>query len=97
MNTLRITLAVKEIDRLTTALAWLREHGAGLKPRERESFAITFGLIHASACHGAKEASEQLAAIARLHIEDIIAHAILDAENTINMSKDAIRSEATAP
>lgn len=93
MNVTRIRQAIFTIEKLTPALNWLEEYGPGLDYKVKESFEISFRPIAASACPGAKEAAEQIGAIARLHIVDIIDHAIRDAVNTIDMERDAIREE----
>ena len=82
----------KEIERLTSALNWLRAHGADMQPRDKDSFAISVMPIRASALPGANEAERQLTIVARWQIGNIVGHAITDAENTIAIHKDAIRA-----
>jgi uncharacterized membrane protein len=94
MNTQRIATAVREIDRLTLALNWLREYGDQLQPQDRNSFKIHIDDVVAFGVLGVKEAREQMGAIARLYIQDIIQHAIKDAANTIEIHTETIRNEA---
>lgn len=93
MNTQRIAAAVKEIDKLSLALGWLREFGDALIPNDRNSFKIHIDTT-ASACTGAAEARQQMEAVARLHIAEIVRHAITDAKNTIEINTSAIKEQA---
>lgn len=93
MNTARIRNAASEIERLSNALAWLREHGANLNHRDRDSFEAFVRVHRASALTGADEANKQLSAMARLQIQDLVNLAIVDAENTIEMHRSALREE----
>lgn len=93
MNTARITQAAAEIERLTKARKWFQEYGLLLQHRDRDSFSISVRLAVASACPGAKEAEDQLTAAARVCIDVILAHAISDAENTIQICAEALREE----
>lgn len=93
MNTVRIRQAAQEIDRLSSALSWLKEHGGVLDPRSKDAFGVNVAINHASALPGSKEAAGQLSAIAKLHIREIVEDAIRDAENTIEMHRSALREE----
>jgi|WetSurMetagenome_2_1015567.scaffolds.fasta_scaffold01778_11 hypothetical protein len=93
MNPERILHAANEIDRLTTALGWLRSNGHALSHRQKDSFSISVHLNSCSALPGAKEAQAQMSAIARLQIEEIVACAIKDAVNTIEIHRAAIAAE----
>ena len=94
MNVSRIVSAATGIQRLTSALEWLRSHGSGLHPDDKDGFSIIVRLNTASALPGAKEAEEKLSAIAKLHIKAILEHAITDCVNTIEIHKDTLRTEA---
>jgi hypothetical protein len=95
MNVNRARQALSTIENLTLALEWLNKYGDNLSPREIEShsFSLTIILNHGKACAGAKEAERQLSAVGRLHIKEIISSAINDAQNTLEMSRCALREE----
>lgn len=94
MNTQRIAAAIREIDRLTLALNWLREYGDYMKAEDQHTFKVFISPTNGSACVGAKEPTEQLSAITRLHIKAILKHLIEDAQNTIEIHTAAILEEA---
>lgn len=94
MNHRRIADAAKEIERLGSALEWLREFGPQLSPRDKESFGMSFRVIMAAAHYGSHEAESQLSAAAKLLIKDIVEVAIKDAENTVELLETAIKEEA---
>lgn len=93
MNTARIIHAAREIERLTIAVVWLREHSGGFNHRDKDSFEAFVRVHRASALPGADEANKQLSAMARLQIQDLVNLAIVDAENTIEMHRSALREE----
>ena len=95
MNSVRIIHAAKDIERLTLALEWFQGYGHLLQHRDKDSFSISIKLLVASACHGAREADVQINAVARVCIDQILSHAIRDAENTIQMCKEILREEIT--
>lgn len=91
IDTIGVTQRANNIARLTKALAWLKEYGHTMNAKHRYSFDISVRPISASTLPGAKEAEEQMTAVARLHIENIVQHAIVDAENTIEIEKSWLR------
>lgn len=86
-----ISAAIRDIKELQAALAWLKEYTA----QDETSFVLYIRPGFASACVGAKEAAAQLTAIARLHISEIVSHAIEDAENTMALRREQIVREAS--
>lgn len=96
MDTTSIIVAAKEIDRLETGLKWLREYGAQLTHREKGSFDAAIRAHAAGACPGAADANAMMSDAARVMIQDIVAHAIRDAENTIEIHKDTLRRQVAA-
>lgn len=93
MNIQRMAATIREIERLTLAQKWFQEYRACLTPEDRKAFRIRFELVTASLCTGGKEAREQIEAVAHHHIIDIVAHAIRDVENTIELHIAALKEE----
>lgn len=93
----RIVYLAHEIDRLSKALRWLQEHGNALSHRDKETFSVSIHINSCSALAGAREAEIQLSAIARLQIREIIAMAISDATNTIEIHCATLATEVAAP
>lgn len=97
MNSDRIEVAAKRISELTSALQWMREHGnQAINPSCRDTFGVHVVLNSCSALPGATEASRQLSAVARLLGREILANAITDAENTIEILRQQIADEVNA-
>ena len=95
-NAKRVVHAAQEIERLSRAYGWISTYGKALSHRDHKSFLIAFEAIDSSACVGSREAEVQLTAIAATLIQDIVAAALRDAENTIELHKEAIREEVGA-
>lgn len=93
MNAARIASAAGQIADLTAALEWLREHGARLDPRDKDAFGVHVALNACSALPGAKQASAQLSAMAKLLAPVMVANAITNAENTIEILRQQIADE----
>ena len=93
MNTTSIIAAAKEIDRLETGLKWLREFGVKLEHREKTHMDVAIRGQLGGSCVGAPEANEMMSAAARVMIQEIVAHAIRDAENTIEIHKATLRRQ----
>ena len=92
MNTSRIISAAKTIAEREEALAWLAEYGDRVSGRD-ESASIQVRLNFAGACRGAKEAEGILSAKALNDIQNIVAAAIVDCRNTIEICKQTILDE----
>ena len=96
MNAAAVAGAAHKIADLEAALRWMRDHGKdALNPKCEQAFGISVSLNHASACAGAHEARVHLSAQARLFGHEILAAAIKDAENTIEIYKQQIADELT--
>lgn len=94
MNAAAIESAAKEISRLTLALGWLRSHGLQALMPVGDAFSVVVSLNSCSALPGAKEAATQLGAQARLVMGgEVLANAIKDAENTIEILREKIARE----
>ena len=92
MNTSRIISAAKTIAECDEALVWLTEYGDRLSGRD-ESVSIQVRLNFAGSCRGAKEAESILSAKAMNDIQNIVAAAIEDCRNTIEICKQTILDE----
>lgn len=86
--------AIRDIQKLQPALAWLKEYGHLLAPEEKSRFSVNIAPATASLCPGYQEATHQLSAAAVLLIEEIVQRAINDAENTIALRKQQIVDQA---
>jgi len=96
MDAATIQGAAKQIAELELALLWLREHGKdAIMPEVRDTFSINVSLNSCSACRGAKEAAAALGQQARLLGRELVAAAIKDSENTIEILRDRIAREVS--
>lgn len=95
MNAVEILSAAQKIQHLQEALIWMRENGrSAIDPHSRDAFGVHISLNSCSALRGAKEASVQLSAQAKLLGQEILENAIKDAENTIEILRQKIAREA---
>ena len=92
MNTTRIAVAVKEIERNEVALKWLLEYGVQLNGRDRDRIGVSVNPTFAGSCPGAKEAADILASFMRLDIAATVETAIRNCRNTIELEREAIRA-----
>lgn len=95
MNTATIQSAAIQIAHLTAALKWMQEHGKQALAPHPETFSVVVSLNSCSALPGAKEAAVQLGAQGRLLGHEMLANAIKDAENTIEILRQQIAREVT--
>jgi len=93
MNEYRIAESAKQIARRRAALAWLKQYGADLGSGDRDLASVTVHLNFASACPGAKEATEVLSAYGRFSLPEMVKAATQCCQNEIAMAVDAIREE----
>ena len=92
MNLSKIRHAASEIERLEKALAWLTEFGGNISPDGEES--VSFRPNFAGSCNGSKEAAEVLSAMMTNNLHRLIPDAIQNVENTIQIHRETIRTEA---
>lgn len=96
MNTTRIKQAIASIEENTLALEWLEQYGVNLQGRDKDAFSIGIRMHYAGSCPGTTEAVRILESFARLSILDLVATAITNCRNTIELERDAIRREASS-
>lgn len=87
--------AIRDIQKLQPALDWLRQYGHLLVPSDK-SCVVSITPLGANECVGVEEATAQLNAIGRLHIEKIVQHAMADAENTIRIRRRQLVEQASS-
>jgi len=93
MNTATIINAAADIEKNQKALNWLEEYGGLLLDRNSGGFKISVTLYSASACTGATDAAEMLAAYATSMIDDILKFAERGCANTIEIRREQIKKE----
>lgn len=95
MNTMRITHAAKEIERLQLAVKWLEEYGAKVTNHEADEHAnVSIRMNFAGSCSGAKEVGEILSAMVGNRMRDLVDEALINCQNTIEIHRQVIRDEA---
>lgn len=96
MDTAQVEADARRIRELKSALDWMLVYGDRvLVPKDKDAFSVVFSINSSSAFAGAKEAERQLGAWARHHASAILADAIKDAQNTIDILREKIAREVT--
>lgn len=93
MNTTRISVAIRRIERNTAALKWLEEYGPRLRGSDKDSIGIVIRPHFAGSCAGSKEAAEVLETWARLSIMELVEKATENCRNTIEIHRQTIIDE----
>lgn len=97
MDHRRFQLASERIEECENALRWLLKYGTELKDGMKNEFNMSFTASFAGSCDGVVSASSKIANWAKFSIEKIVADAIADCRNTIEIEKNAIRAELEKP
>lgn len=91
MNIVRMRHALNEIERLERALVWLLDHGQRITRETQET--VLYRPNFAGACNGAKEAGEVLSEIMSNRLPSLIADAVENCRNTIEIHRQTVRDE----
>ncbi len=97
MNTQYVEDAVKRLCQLDAALKWLRANGESAFNMANNGYRVDFAFYHGSRLDGCKEAEIQLSGCVKVLGLQILETAIKDAENTIEVIKQGIIKELSAP
>lgn len=94
MNVNRIMSAARTIAECEEALSWLYEYGHRLSDKD-ENVSVQIRVNFAGACRGAKEAESILSSKALSNIQSIVASAVEDRRNTIEICRKTILDALT--